>query len=573
MRGIKRSAELLRPYFLRSVFAFFLLVAANAAMLFMPWVLKIVVDNVIPAGDSKLLISVSFILAAAFVLKFICGWFAEVNFSFIGENIIRDLRSCLICKIYDLSVPFSRTISSGGLVSRVIGDVESIRTFIFGGAVDFVYSFLTFICILGLLFYVDAPLAGAALCYVPLCFWLYIKRSPELKKLNHILRGRIEELSSRIADSFSGIKVVAGYGCARQEEEKFSTLQSRLFSDHMKSHKLGFLLWMGAEFTSGIGLVLIIYSGVRRVFDGYISAGELVAFYTYTGMMLAPVIRMALVNNYYQEASAAFERIDALLARQPLVSSDVNARDPGELKENIVFEDVSFAYEDDKEILSNISFSIEKGKVYAFVGKSGSGKTTLLNLLLRFFDPSTGRILVDGQDLKGLDLEKYRSRTALVMQDDYIFSATVRENLLFAKPDASEEEMRTAARAAHAEEFILDLACGYDTLIGSGGVGLSSGQIQRLSIARALLRDPQLLILDEATSNIDSYTERSIVEDAFKEMMRGRTVIIVAHRLSSIEHVDRIFVLSDGRLIDSGSHNELIKRPGWYRKFREKQMV
>lgn len=572
MKILKSLIDLLRPYWRSLLFVFVMLMLTNAAALAMPWGLKIVIDDVVPNRDSTLLTYVTLFLVAAFLIKFFVGYFSETRMALVGERIISDLRCRLFSKIQQLSVSYVEEKSVGALVSRVIGDVDSIRDFIFGGAVDFVYSFFSFLCIAILLFCLDSPLALVAFLYVPFCILLYLKRSPALKDLNILLREKYEGLTAFLHDTLSGIRVVAGYGCEDREILKFSGHQESVFLSYMETHKLGFLLWLGSEFLSGLATVAIIFFGVKRVLAGAITAGELVAFYSYLGMLLAPVIRMALVNNYFQEASASMERVDELLELMPSVNSNAGGRVFDRIADSIVFDKVSFSYGNIEDAtISDVSFALEKGKSYAIVGKSGSGKTSLLNLLLRFYDPHAGDIKIDGVPLQEFDPLSYRSRIAIVPQDDYLFSGSIKENLLFAKPEANEDELRSAIESAHAHEFIDKLPDGCDTIIGGRGYGLSVGQRQRLSIARAILRDPDLLVLDEALSNIDTHTERKIVDGALKNLMRGRTTVIVSHRFSTISGVDKIFVIENGTLVQEGSHDILLQSNGIYKELWKKQ--
>jgi ABC-type multidrug transport system fused ATPase/permease subunit len=321
---------------------------------------------------------------------------------------------------------------------------------------------------------------------------------------------------------------------------------------------------MMSEFFSSLGLVTLIWFGARLVFSGRLSVGTLMAFYSYLGMLFYPVIKMVIINNYYQEAAASLERINRVLAEEPKIEEPKHPIQLERIKGNIKFADVSFSYDNHREVLSEVNLEVKESEVLALVGKSGSGKTTLINLLLRFYEPTKGAIFIDGYNLKKLALKSYRSQIAMVLQDDYLFSGTIRENILYGQPEASESDVVRVAELANAHQFIVELSNGYDTQIGERGIKLSYGQRQRISIARAILRNPAILILDEATSSVDSQTERLIIEGAYKNLMHGRTTFVIAHRLSTITYADKIVFIKDGRITETGRHFELLDKKGSY---------
>lgn len=363
----------------------------------------------------------------------------------------------------------------------------------------------------------------------------------------------------------NGIKIVAGFARERYEANRFALLQKDILSTSMKAHRFGIVLWMGAEFIGSVGLLFILWFGTTSVFFGRLTPGELMAIYTYLGILFFPIVKLAIVNNYYQEAVSSFGRIDKILSLRPKVKSSYASLKPRYLRGEIRFEDVSFKYETSSDmVLSNVSLHIKGSETIALVGRSGAGKTTLINLILRFYDPCTGEIFIDRYNLKDLDITHYRSKIGIVLQDDYLFNGTIKENILYSKPPATEDELIKAAKMAYAHNFIINLPDGYNTVIGERGVRLSYGQRQRISIARAILREPVILILDEATSNVDSESERIIIKQAYRNVMCGRTTIIIAHRLSTVTCADRIFFIENGKISESGSHSELLKHKGNY---------
>lgn len=564
MHEIKGFLQLLRPYRKQVFCAFLAILIADLLGLAFPWAIKIVIDRVLPARDVWLLNALVLGLLLIFCLKFCFGFLREYLAVFVGERLVADLRNRLYWHTQRLSVGYVENTATGSIVSGIIGDVEGVKRLLFGGAIDFLHSFFDVFFVTTLLFILDVRLALISLAYLPVFGLTFLKFTPRLKERHEFVRAKYAELTARLSEVLNAMRIVSGFAREEHETGQFRSKQQEIVQASMASHRLGIALWMSSEFLSSLGLALLIWLGAQAVFSGRITAGTLMAFYTYLGMLFFPVIRMAGISDYYQEAVVALARINKVLAREPAVREARQPLKVGRLKGDIEFRDVWFGYDAKRQVLSGIDLEVKGSQVVALVGASGAGKTTLINLLLRFYDPSRGTVFVDGHNLKDLDLRSYRSNIAMVLQDDYLFCGTIGENILYGKPEATESQMYAAAALANAHEFIAGLADGYDTLIGERGVKLSYGQRQRISIARALLRDPAILILDEATSCVDSESERLIIEQAFRKLMKGRTTIMIAHRFSAIAHADRIIVLEAGRIVETGSHAELLARRGRY---------
>jgi len=564
MKNLKDFLSFLQPYKKRVFLTLFAILIANLLGLVFPWVLKIIIDDVIANKDFRLLNILAAGLVLIFAIKFYFGFLREYLISLIGEKVTCDLRSRLYWQLQRLSVNYAVDTPSGNIISGIIGDIESIRKFLFGGAVDFAYSFLDLFFILAILLFLDWRLTLIASLFLPIFALAFLKLSPRLKEKHELLREKYADLTAGVNEVFSGIRIVAGFAREKYEAERFSRKQSEIFRVSMAGHKLAILLWTGSEFLSSLGLVTLVWFGARSVFSGRISPGSLVAFYSYLGMLFFPVIKMAVVNDYYQEAAASLERIRRILQQEPKIAEKKNPLVLNKLKGIIKFSGVTFSYDGRREALSGINLEVGESQVVGLVGKSGAGKTTLINLLLRFYDPTSGFIFMDGCNLKDLELKSYRSRIAMVLQDDYLFSTTVKENILYGRPDASESDVIKVAKLANAEQFISALPDGYNTHIGERGIKLSYGQRQRISIARAILRDPAILILDEATSSVDSQTECLIIEQAYKNLICGRTTFIIAHRFSTVTHADNIVFLDNGRITEAGTHLELLDKKGDY---------
>lgn len=554
------------PYRNKVFFALLSIIIANLASLAFPWVIKLVIDEVIVKKAFLLLNTLALGLVIIFILKSYLGFKYEYLSSFIGENVVCDLRNKLYWHLNKLSVHYIENTPIGKIISGVIGDVDSIKAFLFGGAIDFIYSFFSLIFIAVLLLVLDWRFGIAAILYLPIFGIAFFKASPKLKEKYSLVREKYGELTSGLNESLSGVRIVAGFALDRSEAEKFSQKQKEVFLAAVNSHKLAAMLLMSSEFLSSLGLVIFIWFGAREVILGKISIGTLMALYSYLGMLLYPVVKLVTIGSFYQEAAASIGRIKSVLTTEPKIEEIKHPVVLEKIKGEIKFEDVGFSYDNKREVLSRINLLVQAGQIVALVGKSGAGKTTLINLLLRFYDPQRGKIFIDSHNLRDLSLKDYRSQIAMVIQDDYLFSATIRENILYSRPDAPEAEIINAAKLANAHQFVVKLPLGYDTEIGERGIKLSYGQRQRISIARAILRNPAILILDEATSSLDSETERLIIEEAFTNLVKGRTTFVIAHRLSSISYVDKIIFIEDGKIAEVGSQKELLDKKSGYWK-------
>jgi len=572
MNRLKEFAGLLAPYKRAALAAFGAILCANLLDLAFPWAIKLVLDDVLRNHDIALLNMVCAGLIAVFCLKFVFGFLREYLFASIGERMVVALRNRLYWQLQRLSVGYRDRTPAGETVSGLIGDVDSIKNFLFGGMIDFTFSLFNILFVLIVLCILSWKLTLISIVFIPFYALTYLKYTPGLKARHGLVRRKYAELTARASEVFNGMRVVAGYGREEHEAGLFARKQGEILAAAMRSHRVAMLLWMGSEFMSSAGLALVIWLGGSMVLSGKLSAGTLMAFYAYLGMLFYPVIRMAVIGNYYQEASAALDRINGILQREPDVKEPAHPVKIERMRGEISFRGVSFAYPDGREVLSGIDLDIPPATTVALVGKSGAGKSTLVSLLLRFYQPGSGTLLVDGTDIRELELRSYRSHLAMVLQDDYLFSGSIRENIAYGRPDAPMDQIVAAARAANCEEFIAGITGGYDAAIGEGGIKLSFGQRQRVSIARAILRDPALLILDEATSGVDSETECRIVEEAYRHAMAGRTTVIIAHRLSLISAAGLIVFLRDGRIAEMGTHAGLLARDGLYAKmWREQQ--
>ena len=569
--------SLLRPYRGKIAAILALLLAVNLLTLVLPWAIKIIIDDILAARDARFLnfiiLGLAVVLCARAALSFLRFYLASV----LGERIVRDLRRAVYGHVPRLSLLSINKISPAQILTRLTQDVDSVRRFLFGDAVESIYAFLNIGFTAAVLFWINGKLTAAALLTLPLFAAVYFHRLPRLKEAHRRLRELHGVFSARAGEVLNGIRVVRAFGTFDDERAGFDRRQGLILAVASQMHSVNAWLWAGIELFTSLGVAGILWLGGRDCLAGRMTAGELVAFYTYLGMLFAPVIRVVAVNASYQEAQASLSRINDVLRVDDEVREAPSPVPVPKIAGAFELDHVHFGYLPGEPVLEDIHFSVRPGETVGIVGASGAGKSTLISLLLRLFDPARGAVRVDGVDLKELDLKGYRRQIAVVLQDDFLFSGTVEDNIRYGNPQASGQDVLEAAQAARAHDFIAGLADGYRTQIGERGVNLSSGQRQRVAIARALLKEPAVLILDEATSSVDALTENEL-QRSLRRFMRGRTVLIVAHRFSTIIGCDRIVVMDRGRIVETGEHDDLLKKQGFYstlyfEQFREEDRV
>lgn len=488
----------------------------------------------------------------------------------LGQRLIYDMRNQLYGHIQRFPLKYFENTKTGDIMSRLMNDVNSLEQAIVGPVITFITDMFKFGWILYFCLRLDWQLTGIALFVCPfisLCTYNFGKR---IRKIFRSLRDKTAELNSLIQDNISGIRVIAGFAKEAEEMERFRSKNYENYNLYVRILKLVSALRPIVDLITETGAVVVICLGGYKVLQGQLSAGTFVIFFPYLQMMYSPITGLTRFYNQVQRAIASTERIFEILDTPCELKDAPHAIDLPPVRGIVEFRHVSFMYNQDMEVLTDITIHARPGQMIAFVGHSGSGKTTLTKLIPRFYDPTKGDIFIDGYNIKDVKLQSLRRQMAMVLQETFLFNDTVKANIAYARPDAAEKEIEDAARAANAHDFIMELPNGYDSIIGERGVKLSGGQKQRIAIACAILANPRILILDEATSSVDSETEQ-LIQNAIYRLIKNRTTFVIAHRLSTILHADLIVVLEKGRIVETGLHHELLAYGGLYKKLFEMQ--
>jgi subfamily B ATP-binding cassette protein MsbA len=540
-----------------------LIIINRLSGLVLPGSSKYLIDNVILNNDLSLLYIILTVVGVAVVIQSITSFLLTRLLSVEAQHLISLLRAQVQKHIIHLPIRFFDNTKSGILVSRIMTDVEGVRNLVGTGLVQLFGGILTSVIALVILLKINILLTLCAI--VPLILFGIIS----LKAFAYIRpifrkRGEINaEVTGRLTESLGGVRVIKGFNAEGQEIKIFEKGVQRIFQNVKKSLTSTSLVTSAATLLLGITSVVIMGLGGNMIMNEIITVGDFFSFVLYLGFMVAPIIQMSNIGSQITEAFAGLDRTGEILNLEKEGEETNRTLRLDKVKGDISFENVSFAYEAGNEVIQNISFNASSGTVTALVGSSGSGKTTIAGLAASFLKPNQGVVKIDGIDLSKIQLDSYRSRLGVVLQDDFLYEGTIRENVFFAKPEVSEEEFQNAVRSAHVSEFAEKFEAGYDTLIGERGVKLSGGQKQRVAIARALLANPRILILDEATSNLDTESE-AFIQESLSYLMKGRTTLVIAHRLSTIRKADQILVIENGKIVERGTHDVLIKKEGRY---------
>lgn len=599
MRSFRRTLAVLRPYRGRVVLAVILTLLVTVLQVVPPRIYQATIDDAIkpslkaqreiktlptdaPAPQRAALKRIvddaprkvtflAILLILIVVVRNVCSFLSSTTATWIGHRFVFDLRFELWRHLQRLSLAFHNQTQTGKIMARATADIDLIQGLIQGQLVTFVSDIVTLAAVLGMLFFLEWRLATCILILVPLYVVSYLFFLKHIRRTSDDQRRLYDEMIGKLSEKIAGIQVVKAF--VREDWERDSFMEScrRKFAVDMRQVHLNRRLGMVSTVISAIGTGVVYAYGGWLVQHGQMTEGKLVAMTFYIGFVFNPAVRVVDFNNTLQWAVSAMDRVFQTLDTRPEIADRPNALPlPAPIRGAVQFDAVTFYYVEGQPIVKNVSLDVAPGEVIALVGHSGAGKTTLMNLLMRFYDPQEGAVRIDGRDLREVRLESLRRQVSMVAQENVLFSVSLMENIKYGNRDATDEDAIAAAKAADLHSFVESLPDGYETLIGENGIKLSGGQKQRLALARALVTDPRILILDDVTSALDGETEAR-VQDALRVVMKGRTTFIIAHRLSSVVDADRIVVFEHGEIVDIGTHPELVAREGIYRDLYEEQ--
>ncbi len=540
-----------------------LIILKSLAGLIIPFQTKTLIDDIVPNKDMNGLYILIVIVISALLIQALTSFFLTKLLSVEAQHLISVLRAQVQKKLLRLPINFFDNNKSGALVSRVMTDVEGVRNLVGTGLVQLIGGSITAVLAFILLIKINAVMTFVVLVPVIIFAVVMLKAFGVIRPIFKA-RGKINaEVTGRLTETLNGVRVIKGFNAEEQENKTFEEGVERLFLNVKKSLTATALITSSSTFLIGLASAGIMGLGGYYIMNESMTLGDFIMFTLLLGFMMAPIVQMSNIGSQLTEAMAGLDRTQELMEMTEEDNPEERTVKLNGIKGDIVFDDVSFSYEESKEVLHNISFSAPAGSVTALVGSSGSGKSTIAGLAATFLNPKKGKVTLDGTDLATVNLSSYRSNLGVVLQDDFLYEGTIRENILFAKAEATEEQLQAAVKGAYVEEFTDRFDEGLNTVIGERGVKLSGGQRQRISIARALLADPKVIILDEATSNLDTESE-SYIQKSLGLLMKDRTTFVIAHRLSTIQQADQILVIEEGNIVERGKHDELIAKKGRY---------
>lgn len=555
--------DLIRPRRAVLGVGFILMVINRVSGLVLPYSTRYLIDTVIVKHHIELLKSLVLLVLVATAIQGVTSFALTQLLSKAAQRLITELRQRVQAHIGRLPVAFYDSTKTGTLVSRIMNDVEGVRNLIGTGLVELVGGLITAGIALVVLFRISALMTVLAATFL-LSFALALKKA--LKTIRPIFRERSKinaEVTGRLAESLGGVRVIKGYHAEEREEKVFAGGVSRLLNNVLRTLTATSVMSLSASLLLGVVGTVIMFVGARQIMAGRLTIGSFFTYTLFLGFLVAPIMQIVSIGTQLTEAFAGLERTHEILTERPEDRDPNRSVSLGDIDGHIAFENVSFSYDGSRTVLHDVSFESEPGTVTALVGSSGSGKSTTIGLISSFYKPTDGRILVDGVDLSKVRLDSYRTQLGIVLQESFLFDGTIKENVAFSRPDATEEQIMRACRIARVDEFAESFADGYDTVVGERGVKLSGGQRQRISIARAILAEPRILILDEATSSLDSESE-ALIQQGLSYLMQGRTTFVIAHRLSTIRRADQILVMEQGRIVERGTHEQLYALHGRY---------
>ena len=541
----------------------FLILVRSLSGLVLPYASKTLIDEVIPSKDTDALTYLLVVVCVSLLFQSVSSFSLTRLLSVEAQHLISILRAKVQQKLLKLPISFFDNNKSGALVSRVMTDVEGVRNLVGTGLVQLIGGSITAIISLVILIKINGQMTLFVLFPVLVFAGIALKAFKYIRPIFRA-RGKINaEVTGRLTETLNGIRVIKGFNAENQEKAVFEKGVDELYQNVKKSLTATAFMTSSSTFLLGLASAGIMGMGGYFIMNNTMTYGEFVSFTLFLGFMIAPIVQMSNIGSQLTEAFAGLDRTQELMALPEENDPEIRTINLDQIEGNVSFKNISFSYDDKTEVLHNISFEAPKGSVTALVGSSGSGKSTIAGLATAFLNPNSGQVLIDGVDLSKVNLKSFRSQLGVVLQDDFLYEGTIRENILFPRPDATVEELLQAVEGAYVNEFTDRFDDGLDTLIGERGVKLSGGQRQRISIARALLARPKIVILDEATSNLDTQSE-AFIQKSLNVLMQNRTTFVIVHRLSTIQKADQILVIEEGDIVESGKHDELIKAKGRY---------
>ncbi|EAF9223355.1 ABC transporter ATP-binding protein [Listeria monocytogenes] len=566
---LKRILVYVKPYQKSIYITLFVILLANVATMIGPYLTKIVIDDTIPNKNVTQLFWIAIIFIVSVVVTGLCMRYRIRSITLIGQDILKDMRTAIFGHLQKLPFSYFDSRPHGKILIRVVNYINMLSDLLSNGLINLISDILSIIVTLGFMLMIDPVLTLYSLALIPVLFVIVMVIKTAQRKAYQVLSNKQSNMNAYIHESIAGIKVTQSFSREEENFEIFTEVSNEYRRSWMKAVKIQFLLWPGVQNIAVMTTCLIYFVGIK----GYgvdVSTGTLIAFIGYVGNFWNPVINIGNFYNSLITATTYLERIFETMDVEPDIKDVPNAKKMPPIVGNVDFKDVYFRYEEGVDILKGINFHVDAGESIALVGPTGAGKTTIINLLSRFYNINSGEILVDGENVEEVTLRSLRSQMGVMLQDTFIFSGTIIENIRYGKLDATEEEIIAAAKVVRAHDFISGLKDGYYTEVKERGSTLSAGQRQLISFARALLADPKILILDEATSSIDTQTE-ILLQEGLERLLEGRTSFIIAHRLSTIKNSSRIFYIDNGRIQEAGSHEELMAQHGYYYNLYQSQ--
>lgn len=558
-----RILSYIKPYMHRLIFAMFCTIMAAAGNLYLPWIIKDMIDEVLADKNGTMLNWIAASIIAIFVVRGLFWYGQNYLMSYVGQSVIIDIRAAVFKKLQRLSVSFYDKNKTGTIMSYVTNDVNALQSAMVENTIEMITEGFILIGSVVAMIYLDWRLTLFTVCTFPVVLWFMEFFGKKIRKTGGRIQECTADITSVLQESVASARVIKSFVREDYEVDRFDVENRANFRANMKNAQLMATLTPVVELVAAIGVTMIIWYGGNNVINGTITAGSLVAFLTYAVNISNPIKRLTRVIGNIKKALAAAQRVFMIIDMPEEIAESRDAKQLPEVSGKVEFQNVSFAYDDKGNVITDLSFSVKPGEVIAIVGPSGAGKSTIANLLPRFYDVNKGDIKIDGHSVREVTLDSLREQVGIVPQETMLFNGSVYNNILYGRLDATKEEIEAAAKAANAHDFIMQLTDGYETKLGDRGVNLSGGQRQRIAIARAILKNPRILILDEATSALDTESER-VVQEALDRLMVGRTSFVIAHRLSTVKNADKILVLEKGNLVESGTHDELLALDGLY---------